>query len=347
MTEVLDWAIIGAGPAGIAAVGKLMDQGIPAQKIGWVDPHFRVGDLGYKWNQVPSNTSVSLFLTFLNACKAFNFKERTTKFHIESLDPKETCALKHIVEPLQWVTDHLKKKVHSHETIAMALNLSQGRWEIKTQTHSLFAKNVILAIGSDTKTLPHTGPELIHLETALNPEKLKKAIGPQDTIAVFGSSHSAILVLANLIELKAKKVINFYRSPHKYAIFLEDWILYDDTGLKGFSAKWAKQHLDGTPPKNLQRVLTTDHTFDESLALCNKAIYAVGFERRKLPILEQYEQLQYDDRTGIIAPGLFGLGLAFPQAKLNPLGRVDYRVGLWKFMDYLHSILPIWIKYAN
>ncbi len=345
--SILEWAVIGAGPAGIAAVGKLIDQGIPAQKIGWIDPHFIVGDLGQKWSYVPSNTSVGLFLRFLNDCEAFNFKNRPSKFHLETLDLKETCTLKHIVQPLQWVTEHLKTRVHVHQTTAMALSLSKNCWEIKDQKGSLLAKNVILAIGSESKTLSLAGHELISLETALDPVKLKEAVGPLDTIAVFGSSHSAILVLANLIELKAKKVINFYRSPHKYAVFLDDWILFDDTGLKGFSAKWAKEHLDGTLPHNLSRVLTSDHTFEESLALCNKAIYAVGFERRKLPILEQYERLHYDDRTGIIAPGLFGLGLAFPQAKFNPLGQLEFRVGLWKFMDFLNSILPIWIKYAN
>ncbi len=342
----MDWAVIGAGPAGIAAVGKLIDQGIPAQKIGWVDPHFMVGDLGQKWSHVPSNTSAALFIRFLNDCEAFNFKNRPSKFHLENLDPEETCTLKYIVEPLQWITNHLKKRVNLHQSISMALSLFQGRWEIKTQHGPLYAKNVILATGSESKTLPFAGPELINLETALDPEKLKETIDPDDTIAVFGSSHSAILVLANLMALKAKKIINFYRSPHKYAVFLDGWILFDDTGLKGFSAKWAKEHLDGTPPHNLKRVLTSAHTFEESLALCSKAIYAIGFERRKLPILEQYEHLHYDDRTGIIAPGLFGFGLAFPQAKFNPLGQVDFRVGLWKFMDYLNSILPIWVKYA-
>lgn len=343
-SPALDWAVIGAGPAGIAAIGKLMDQGIPSQKICWIDPHFMVGDLGQKWRHVPSNTRAELFLRFLNDCKAFNFKNRPSKFHLESLDPKETCALEHMSSPLQWVTHHLKEKVHSIQTTAMALSLSQGRWEIKTQNGPLYAKNVILAIGSDSKTLPLTGPELINLETALDPEKLKKAVNAQDSVAVFGSSHSAILILASLIELKVKKVINFYRSPHRYAIDLDDWILFDDTGLKGFSAKWAKEHLDGTLPQQLTRILISDHTFEESLALCNKVIYAVGFERRKLPVLEQYEHLHYDDRTGIIAPGLFGLGIAFPQAKFNPLGQLEFRVGLWKFMDYLNSILPIWIK---
>lgn len=343
----LDWVVIGAGPAGIAALGKLIDQGIPVQKIGWIDPYFTVGDLGRKWRHVPSNTSVELFLKFLNACHAFEFKNRSSKFYLEKLDLKETCALKHIVDPLQWVSDHLKKRVHAYEAVALGISLLQGRWQIKTQAKPLYAKNVILAIGSECKTLSIAGPELISLDTALDPEKLKEAVAPQDTVAVFGSSHSAVLVLANLVELNIKKVINFYRSPHKYAVFLEDWILFDETGLKGFSAKWAKQYLDGNPPSNFERVLTSDHTFQEACSLCNKAVYAVGFERRKLPVLEQYERLHYDDRTGIIAPGLFGVGLAFPQAKFNPLGHLDFRVGLWKFMDYLNGIMPIWIKYAN
>ncbi len=54
----MEWMIIGAGPAGIAAVGKLIDQGIPPEKIGWMDSHFRVGDLGEKWNRVSSNTKI-------------------------------------------------------------------------------------------------------------------------------------------------------------------------------------------------------------------------------------------------------------------------------------------------
>ncbi len=343
----LDWTIIGAGASGIAAVGKLMDLGISPKNIGWIDPHFTVGDLGLKWSQVPSNTSVELFLRFLNDCKSFDFKNHPNKFHIESLDVKETCFLKDIVEPLQWVSDHLKAKTMAHQTTAMALNLKNGLWEIKTTQNTLYSKNVILAIGAECKSLSYTGPKSISLETALNLEKLKKEIHAHDTVAVFGASHSAILVLANLSQLQVKKVINFYQSPHKYAVFLKDWILYDEIGLKGFAAKWAKKNLDGKLPENLKRVLTTDHAFEEELALCNKAIYAVGFERRKLPVLEQYQNLNYDDRTGIIAPGLFGLGLAFPQAKFNPLGQLDYRVGLWKFMDYLNSILPIWEKYSH
>ncbi len=344
--KCLEWMVIGAGPAGIAAIGKLLDQGIPAQRIGWMDPEFTVGDLGKKWYNVSSNTKVDLFNKFLQNCKAFHYHDHAKAFALNSMDPESTCLLKHIAEPLQWITQHLKEKVSAFETKAMALHLSQHQWKITTEEGSLYAQNVILATGCEPKNLNYAGVEVIPLEIALNPEKLKKSIHPHETIGVFGCSHSAILILSNLYERHAE-IMNFYRSPHHYAIYLDDWILFDNTGLKGYAADWAKQYLDGTTPERLKRVLTSDHTFEECLASCDKVIYAVGFERRKLPVLEQYEKMTYQDRTGIIAPGLFGIGIAFPQAKLDPLGNLEYKVGLWKFMEYLNHILPVWLKYTN
>lgn len=343
----LKWMVLGAGPAGIAAIGKLLDQGIAADQIGWMDPYFQVGDFGRKWGEVSSNTQVELFLKFLFHCQSFVYKDRPKKFLLDTLNPKETCLLKHVTEPLQWITDHLRRKIHSFQQTALSLSSIQGDWIIKTDTTYFSAKNVILAIGAEEKTLPLTGPEIIPLSTALDLEKLKKIINPEDRVAVFGSSHSAVLILANLTNLSVKKIVNFYQKPLQYALYLEDWVLFDNTGLKGFAAEWARKHLDGKHPLNLSRMLSSDHTFDETFSVCNKVIYAVGFERRKTPILEQFEGMQYNDRTGIIAPGLFGVGIAFPQAQFDPLMNLEYRVGLWKFMDYLNTILPIWIKYAN
>ncbi len=341
MTECFDWLVIGAGPAGIASVGKLIDHGVNPKGIGWVDPHFGVGDLGLKFNQVPSNTKVRLFLRFLEECKAFKYQNKSK---IDELDPEENCKLQYVVDPLQLVTDHLKKEVVSFKDIAMALNLQNGKWEVKLKKGSILSgKKVIVAIGSEPKELPYPVHNVLPIEVALHPEKLSHAIGPKDTIGVFGSSHTAFLVLANLHSIKAQ-IINFYRSPHRYAVYLNDWILFDDTGLKGFTAQWAKKHIDGTWPSNLKRVMISDCTFEESLSLCTKVVYATGFERRKVPVLEQFGGVGYNDKTGIIAPNLFGLGIAFPQAKFDRLGNLEFRVGLWKFMDYLNEILPIWMS---
>ena len=57
------WAVVGAGPAGIAAVGKLLDQGIEPTEILWLDLQFKVGDLGAYWQNVSSNTTVQLFIS--------------------------------------------------------------------------------------------------------------------------------------------------------------------------------------------------------------------------------------------------------------------------------------------
>ncbi len=347
LKKEFDWTVIGAGPSGIAAVGKLLDAGIPQETICWIDPHFQVGDLGKKWNAVSSNTQVQLFSRFLLDCKAFSYSTCQKKFPIDSMDPEDTCLLQFIEEPLLWVTSHLQRRVHTIQGSALSLNLLNREWQIKTENSTCFSKNVILAIGCDEKSLNHPGKKEIPLEVALNPEKLQKEITEEDTVAVFGSSHSAILILDNCIKSKANKVINFYRSPLKYAIYLQDWILFDNTGLKGFASTWAKENLDGTLPKKLQRMLTSDHTFEESFSSCNKVIYAVGFERRKTPVLEQFESTRYNDKTGIIAPGLFGLGIAFPEASYDPLMNLEHRVGLWKFMDYLNKILPIWMKYST
>lgn len=342
----LEWMVIGAGPAGIATVGKLLDRGVDPEHIGWMDPAFKVGDLGERWYNVSSNTKVDLFNRFLQNCKAFNYQNRPKKFSLDSIDPSETCLLKHIADPLQYVTNHLREKIKTFETTARELNLSNHHWEITTTEDCICAKNVVLATGCEARNLNYCGTKVLPLEVALNQDKLKKAIKPEETIGVFGCSHSAVLILANLQELGAN-IINFYRSPHHYAIHFEDWILFDNTGLKGYAAEWAKKYLDGKTPSNLKRVLTSDHSFEESLALCDKVVYAVGFERRKLPVLKQYEKIQYQDRTGIIAPGLFGIGIAFPQAKFDKMSNLEYRVGLWKFMDYLNEIIPIWFKYTN
>ena len=63
--KTYQWAVVGAGPAGIAAVGKLLDNGILAEDILWFDPHFKVGDLGLHWHNVSSNTKVKFFNDFL------------------------------------------------------------------------------------------------------------------------------------------------------------------------------------------------------------------------------------------------------------------------------------------
>jgi hypothetical protein len=342
-----DWAVIGAGPAGIAVVGKLIDSHVPTERILWIDPAFQVGDFGTKWRNVPSNTRVSLFHKFLEACDSFHFAECEENFALHDADPDLTCHLHVMGDPLQWVTDKLKKQVHCEMTFVKRMRLTKRRWELMTEQGTLYARHVVLAVGAEPKTLSLPDVETIPLAVALDPEQIIRACHDKDTIAVFGSSHSAILIIRFLLEnTNVKKIINFYREPLRYAVHLDNEILFDDTGLKGTTAEWARDNIDGTLPPRLIRVFSSDENLTKYLPECTKAIHAVGFQRRMIAV-DGFGELKYNDRSGIIAPGLFGLGIAFPEAKTDRFGTVEYRVGLWKFMDYLTRVLPVWLRYST
>src|SRR5581483_101334 len=215
------------------------------------------------------------------------------------------------------------------------------QWRIETHQQELLSKNVILAVGAIPKKLSYPDLQEIPLEVVLDPEKLAKQLLDDATVAVFGSSHSTMSALPNLLRHPVKRVINFYRSPLRYAVYLDDWILFDDSGLKGRAAVWARENIDGTHPDRLERCLVSSPDFEEKLAACDRVVYTVGFERRTLPETKQWGQLEYNPNNGILAPGLFGLGIAFPARAVDRYGYVEYRVGLKKFMDHLDAMLPL------
>lgn len=344
--NTFEWAVVGAGPAGIAAVGKLLDNGVAKKDIVWIDPYFKVGDLGMFWSAVSSNTRVELFTNFLKAIESFEYDKSPENFELKQLNPADTCTLIHIVKPLQWVSDRLCEQVVKAQTTIHTMSLSDRMWTLEADTSSFKSKNVILATGALPSSLHYPGVSVIPFDTAIDSNKLSKNLDKNDTVAVFGSSHSAIIILRYLVDLGAKKIINFYRSPCRYALDMGNWILFDNTGLKGQTAIWAKEHIDGRLPDNLVRYNTSESNIARYLPECNKVIYAVGFEKRKSIVIGDYEETEHNPYVGIIGPGLFGFGIAYPELKTDPFGCVESQVGLWKFMTYLNRVMPVWFKYS-
>ena len=340
------WAVVGSGPAGIAAVGKLLDGGILPEHILWLDPHFKVGDLGLFWRNVSSNTKVKYFKDFLLAAQSFGYKDAPIDFELNHLPADETCTLSFIVDPLQWVSEHLTQKVNAVKTTIHKMFLAERVWTLCADTENFIAQNVILATGALPSSLNYPGLNVIPFDTAIDKEKLAAFVRLNETYAVFGSSHSAIIILRYLVELGVKKVINFYRSPCRYAIEMNDWILFDNTGLKGQAAKWARENIDGVLPVNLVRYNTSEPNIARFLPGCDQVIYAVGFEKRKNIVIGDYEDTHHNPHVGIIGPGLFGFGIAYPEIKSDPMGNIESQVGLSKFMDYINKVLPVWFKYS-
>lgn len=338
------WAVIGAGPAGMIAVGMLLDSGVSGKDILWVDTHFGAGDFGRLWGEVNSNTRVALFSKVLTGINSFQYEKRPRSFAFDALDPNGFTFLKAVTEPLMWVTDHLTQTVDAKKTYVRSLSVESGAWHLTTDAGSYYAEKVILATGSEAKSLDYPSVEKIELNTALTPSALKTACSEEDVVAVFGSSHSSMIAIRHLVERGVKKIVNFYLSPLRYAVLMDDWILYDDTGLKGETAKWVREHVSKNPLPQIERYLGTEEHIDEHLPNCSKVIYAVGFQPRHVPVLN-VSLSHYDVSNGIIAPGLFGAGIGFPVAVTDPFGRVEWNVGVWKFLKNMRRTLPLWQQY--
>lgn len=340
-------AVVGAGPAGLAILSSLLDCG--QTSILWMDPHFNAGRLS-TYSEVPSNTKVKLFQQYVTTSPSLNRFAEKALAQFEGQDPDRGCSLALAVRMVQNLTDSIKKedtgRVQCVKNVLKELRYSDGTWHLDTGET---ADQVYLATGSHPRKIPKSGVLEIDLDTALKPSELCSLVSHDDTIGVVGSSHSAMLALKNLVECKIrpKQIINFYRSPLLYAQYMDTWILYDNTGLKGEVAEWSKQEVDTGRLEDMgliTRVCVQDCSYEEQLRMwgrCTKLVQAVGYERNELPKIvingEEVVDVAYDPLTGRIADGLFGYGIAFPEQTTDPYGNRELAVGLWKFMRYVRA----------
>ncbi|ORZ37620.1 hypothetical protein BCR44DRAFT_1036556 [Catenaria anguillulae PL171] len=111
-TPTYSAAVIGAGPAGLAVVARLLDTN-PAHTIAWIDPSFSGGRL-VRYPEVPSNTKVKLFLKYAQVspalCKAAQVPVEGgagALAKLEMLDQDAGCELVHA----QRMTMHLARNL--------------------------------------------------------------------------------------------------------------------------------------------------------------------------------------------------------------------------------------------
>lgn len=211
---------------------------------------------------------------------------------------------------------------------------------------------------------------MLDLDIILDRTKLRSCLSIADerpVVGVVGTSHSAIVAIMNLNELAATThprlhIKWFVRSPLAYAVEMDGWILRDNTGLKGASAEFAREHLEddklGRSP--VGKVLTKvecpdirDVSMRSQLSSCTHVVQAIGFTRNSIPQLAingtKVEGITYDpiqgsllDNEGHAIPHTYGAGIAFPERVTDPAGNTEHAVGLWKFIKYLQRVVPSW-----
>ncbi|KAK9815097.1 hypothetical protein WJX73_007434 [Symbiochloris irregularis] len=345
--------VVGAGPAGLAVATSLLDSA--CDPILWVDPHFQSGRL-HSYLDVPSNTKTKLFIQFAEWPQHTASSAPEAVRHFQDQDPDKGCQLQLAQEMVTSMTHGLHRdhadKVCLQRGRVTSMVLEDGLWNINEGR--AFAKRAYLATGSHPRDdSPYPDLQKLDLDDALIPSKLSGLVSSEDTVCVIGSSHSAVLVLMNLLEMRdGPKVVNLHRSPMKYAKYLTDGtIILDNTGLKGVAADWSRekietQHFEQTG--RLQRVNiseTPQEAVQQAVSACNKIVSAVGFNRNPLPkIVVEGKQLssndiRHDPHSGVIIPDrLFGYGIAFPEKVVDPeYGHTENNIGLLKFMKYVRK----------
>ena len=327
-----EWAIVGAGLAGITSLAVLLEQEVDPATIIWIDPEFNMGRLGKYYRNVPSNTPPSQLMHYIHSLNAIKTAPSTTREALFLCAAKEHQPLHRIIDPLLDATNYLRLQISSLQDTVNAVTSNGTDWILECDTTTIQAHKVILAIGAHPKTLDYPIQQ-ISLDDALDKDTLATYVNADDCISVFGGMHSAMLVLKHLSELNVKQIVNFYTKHYFYRIPGAE-------SLEGLTKIWVKTVLEPNPPKNLTRLKSTPENLDQFLPLCNKVIYAIGFEKNTLSI-NGSENWLVDSETGTIAPNLYCIGIACPHLSKSLHGNVAIN-GFNIILSYAKKLIPRW-----
>jgi hypothetical protein len=345
--EIFDFLVIGAGSAGVAVMSQLTKIS-KKKRILWIDKEWNGGYIS-KLPHVPSNTTVELFLRFAREIEGM---ESTAIYReMARLRQDRGCKLVLVHEMLLYAVKYLKEfpflNCINDECTKIEKPNQNHVWSVETKNQKIFlAKRVFLCIGSYSKSFSenHCYP----IEMALNgefPPNLNSA-------AVIGSSHSAMLVVMNLVKFYGiPKLHLFFHTTSKLRFAQRkfpdrsDVFINDNTGLKGEVADWCLEHQSELESEsevqiNRTRFQSFPSTALEKIKICDLIISATGYERNDLPVIIDGRELSFNNTGGILAEGLYGFGIAFPETVHDcDTGRPERAVGLWKCMKFVKKTI--------
>ncbi len=313
--------IVGCGATGLLLLYNLQKAGISPKQVIVIDPHFLGGDLAEKWCSVTSNTRWEQLLQAVPYPGQMPEKWLALKAEIP-------CSLRHYINYLREVTKPFLSNCEIHSTYAIHAENETNQWQIKLKTQQILQADVLLlATGSEPKHLDLPYP-VISLPIALNEEKLAEVVFPDNHVLVFGTAHSATLIVRNLLNCKAK-VTNFYATPKPF-YFDRDG---DYDGLKQEAAEIADKILKKELPVTLVSVQDMGGIIRHTKSV-DAVVYAIGFEPRNVLGLKEYDAV-----TGQIqgVPNAWGFGIAYPNKA--PDG-IHYDVSIPAFQAHIEKQMP-------
>jgi len=331
--------IIGAGISGLLLILLLAETSIPLNTICVVDPHFDGGDLFRKWSSVISNTPWSV--TISNVQKylpSVKFPKWALALPLDKPTPVYIIAklIRECAEPV------LKQvKCMYGNAISTDWSSQSSKWTVYIQKEqsrtSVECDGICLTYGSEPKELDASIPS-IPLEIALDHNRLSKFIDPQDKVIVFGTRHSGVHVLKNLVDCNVNSIIGLYKGLQPF-IYARDGE-YD--GIKLDGALIADEIIAGKYPSVQLIPISNISAILREVRSAKWAVYAIGFEPRssvKITIDgEQLSKMEYDKSAKILnVSSMWGFGIAYPSQA--PDG-IHWDVGVSSFLEHIHGQVP-------
>ncbi len=324
-------AVIGLGPAGCLFLASL-----PPEKLGSQILAIESGCIGGDLARLYGNVVANLTRTEMeSAFRKIPQWSTLSEFHYFSKYQESQCPLlSDVCKQLRELMKPILAKITVKFGTVYRLEKDVEGWKIHTKSETIQTRKVILCTGAIPiqMDLPKS---VIPLEVALHKQNLANFISPDNSVVVFGTSHSGTLILRNLKDVGCKRVSAIYKCDTPFR-----WARDGDTeGIKQESAIIADEiiagtWLDATPAlislsdtgTMIRRVLEADYV-----------VYAIGFESRR-PAIEGCTIL-VDSETGNLAPGMWGFGIGFPSFYMTPKGVKAPDVGFGPFAEHILKCL--------
>jgi cation diffusion facilitator CzcD-associated flavoprotein CzcO len=325
--------IVGAGTAGLIVLLLLQEAGADISKVTIIDPFFDGGDLTRKWTSVLSNTPWSKTINALKQnCVSLSI--------LSSIDPTSNTPLVEIGHLIRDLAEGALAKANKIQGSVSSVNyVSEAKeWSINvTVEHSgqtIRAKQLILSQGAEPKTINLAIPS-IPLEVALDSQRLKHYVKPNESVLVFGTAHSGTLVIRNLADAGAS-VTAYYKSKEPFY-----WDRNGDyDGIKGEAATIADDIISRKISVTLVSLSDTA-TLIRTSRTARWVVYAMGLEPRKINLTidgNERSSREYNDKTGKLGDlPAWGFGIAYPNRA--PDG-IHLDVGVAPFLDHIKTQIP-------
>lgn len=325
-----DYIIVGGGIGGIISISVIYNK-YPGAEILWVDnKNFTSGDL-IRYPEVPANTPYKVLVYFIEKIfELLGFNRSISEvcdltnnniFKLRCLS-RELIIITNFISSLERVTiknDYIKK-----------LSYKNDIWNLMGGDQIYSGTKVVLCTGSTHKKLNYNIPE-IHIETALNPVKLKNLDIKEKHITVFGNSHSGILILKNLYDMGCKYITNIIKTPPRIPHLNNENIeVYQESGVRGIGLDWVTKNL---VPENKTHIKIIKFE-DVKKIKSDFVIYSIGLKPREIDILYNGEHLRRNldfNETGLLGHNLYGLGVAYPKFYILN-GDIEYEIGMGGFL---------------